>query len=385
MELHRRLLFLLTPPIITLIGHLYVAQRLSSAWSNPFWKITCLVSLLLMYAGITAGFLIRHDQSTPLKDRISWIAFTLLGLFSWLFVLTLLRDVTLLGFGVTDFWSRFGPEAGLLFKRYSVFVIVAVSLIATVIGFFNARSTPHVVEIEINIPDLPPELKGFSLTQITDLHVGPTIKKDFVQRVVDTANGLNSDVIVLTGDLIDGDVAGLRPHTNLLADLDAPLGIYAVTGNHEYYSGAPRWIAEYERLGMHVLQNEHVVLPYQQGQLLLAGVNDYDAGRFDSSWATDPHAAIKDAPDDVGAKILLAHQPRSMQEAAQAGFDLQLSGHTHGGQFWPWGYFVRLQQPFVAGLDRYKDLQVYTSQGTGYWGPPMRVGARSEITRIRLK
>ncbi|HLR30535.1 MAG TPA: metallophosphoesterase [Paenalcaligenes sp.] len=385
MELHRRLLFLLTPPIITLIGHLYIAQRLSSAWSNQIWKISCLVGLLLMYAGITAGFLIRHDQSTPFNDRISWIAFTLLGLFSWLFVLTLLRDVALLGFWMTDLWSRLGPDAGPLLKRYSAWVIIGISLIATAIGFFNARRTPHVVEVEVSIPGLPPELKGFSLTQITDLHVGPTIKKNFVRRVVDTANDLNSDVIVLTGDLIDGDVVGLRPHTQRLAELEAPLGVYAVTGNHEYYSGAPRWIAEYERLGMHVLQNEHVVLPYQQGQLLLAGVNDYDAGRFDSSWATDPHAAIKGAPDDVGAKILLAHQPRSMQEAAQAGFDVQISGHTHGGQFWPWGYFVRLQQPFVAGLDRYKDLQVYTSQGTGYWGPPMRVGARSEITRIRLK
>ncbi|HLS16500.1 MAG TPA: metallophosphoesterase [Paenalcaligenes sp.] len=385
MELHRRLLFLLTPPIITLIGHLYVAQRLSSAWTHPVWKTSCWVGVLLMYVGITAGFLIRHDHSTPFNDRVSWIAFTLLGLFSWLFVLTLIRDVAMLGLGLADVWSRFGPDTGLVFKRYSAFFILAVSLIATLIGFFNARSTPHIVNVDITIPDLPPELKGFTLTQITDLHVGPTIKKDFVRRVVDTANDLNSDVIVLTGDLIDGDVEGLRPHTQLLAELSAPLGVYAVTGNHEYYSGAPRWIAEYERLGMRVLQNEHVVLPYQQGQLLLAGVNDYDAGRFDSAWASDPHAAIHGAPDDVGAKILLAHQPRSMQEAAAAGFDLQISGHTHGGQFWPWGYFVRLQQPFVAGLDHYEDLQIYTSQGTGYWGPPMRVGARSEITRIRLK
>lgn len=206
-----------------------------------------------------------------------------------------------------------------------------------------------------------------------------------MRRVVDTANGLNSDVIVLTGDLIDGDVEGLRPHTQLLSELDAPLGVYAVTGNHEYYSGAPGWIAEYERLGMHVLQNEHVILPYNHAQVLLAGVNDYDAGRFDSTWASDPQAAIEGAADDVGVKILLAHQPRSMQEAAKAGFDLQISGHTHGGQFWPWGYFVRLQQPFVAGLDQYENLQVYTSQGTGYWGPPMRLGARSEITQIRLK
>src|SRR5699024_11020392 len=177
MELHRRLIFLLTPPIITLIGHLYIAQRLSSAWSDQIWKTSCLVGLLLMYVSITAGFLIRHDRTTPFNDRVSWIAFTLLGLFSWLFVLTLLRDVMLLGFWVTDFWSLFAPGCCSMFQRCCGFLIIWSSLIATIIWFFNARRTPHVVEVEINIPGLPPELRGFSLTQITDLHVGPTIKK----------------------------------------------------------------------------------------------------------------------------------------------------------------------------------------------------------------
>jgi predicted MPP superfamily phosphohydrolase len=170
-----------------------------------------------------------------------------------------------------------------------------------------------------------------------------------------------------------------------LADLQARLGVYAVTGNHEYYSGAAQWVAEYARLGMQVLINQHKTLHYHGEQLILAGVTDFGAEHFDKAQASDPQLALRGAPiDGAIKKILLAHQPRSATSAAAAGFDLQISGHTHGGQFWPWGYFVPLQQPFVAGLHRLGALQVYVSRGTGYWGPPMRIGARSEISRICL-
>jgi predicted MPP superfamily phosphohydrolase len=137
-------------------------------------------------------------------------------------------------------------------------------------------------------------------------------------------------------------------------------------------------------MGLNVLLNEHVVLRHGQASLLIAGVTDHGAHHFDESHRSDPSAAIADAPDHARVRILLAHQPRSATAAQQAGFQLQLSGHTHGGQFWPWNLFVRLQQPFTAGLHRLQDLWVYTSRGTGYWGPPKRFGAPSEITRLRL-
>jgi predicted MPP superfamily phosphohydrolase len=161
-------------------------------------------------------------------------------------------------------------------------------------------------------------------------------------------------------------------------------GTYFVTGNHEYYSGVLPWMAELERLGIKVLHNEHVVIERAGAKLVLAGVPDYSAGRFDRSHRSDPLAALAGAPVPVGARVLLAHQPRSAPAAEQAGFDLQLSGHTHGGQFLPWNFFVRFQQPFTAGLHRLGRMWVYVSRGTGYWGPPKRFGAPSEITQIKL-
>ena len=173
-----------------------------------------------------------------------------------------------------------------------------------------------------------------------------------------------------------------------LAELSSRHGTYFVTGNHEYYSGADAWIGELRRLGIHVLLNQHVVLQHGDAlgsaSLVVAGVADFGAHHFDPEHRSDPAASLFGAPADARMRMLLAHQPRSAPAAARAGFQLQLSGHTHGGQFFPWTLFVRLQQPFTAGLHRLQDLWVYTSRGTGYWGPPKRFGAPSEITHLRL-
>ena len=176
----------------------------------------------------------------------------------------------------------------------------------------------------------------------------------------------------------------LAHHVAPLAALQSRHGTFFVTGNHEYYSGADAWVVELRRLGLRVLMNEHVLLQHGGGSLALAGVADFGAHHFDEAHRSDPQAAIAGAPDEVFLRVLLAHQPRSAAAAAQAGFHLQLSGHTHGGQFLPWNWLVRLQQPFTAGLNRWQGLWVYTSRGTGYWGPPKRLGAPSEITHLRL-
>ena len=164
-----------------------------------------------------------------------------------------------------------------------------------------------------------------------------------------------------------------------------PFGVYLVTGNHEYYSGAAPWVAEFRRLGLRVLMNEHAVIHPSGLPVVVAGVTDYSAGAFDPQQRSNPKAALAGAPADACARILLAHQPRSAAAAEPLGYHLQLSGHTHGGQFFPWGFFVRFQQPFTAGLHRLGKMWVYTSRGTGYWGPPKRLGAPSEITRLRLR
>ncbi|HEU4726282.1 MAG TPA: metallophosphoesterase [Kofleriaceae bacterium] len=227
-------------------------------------------------------------------------------------------------------------------------------------------------------------LDGFSIVQLSDLHVGMTIDRTFVERVVDHANRLSPDVIALTGDLVDGRVQDLRDDVAPLAQLRARHGVYAVTGNHEYYSGADEWIAELTRLGARYLRNQRVAIGDGAAQFDLAGVDDYSAAGWPGHG--EDLAAALGGRDPGRAVVLLAHQPRQVRNAARHGVDLQLSGHTHGGQIWPWHYIVRLQQGgLLAGRYDVDGTQLYVSRGCGYWGPPVRLLAPLEITRVILR
>ena len=321
----------------------------------------------------------RALQNRKLADRLAWVGLTAMGFFSSLFVLTLLRDLVLLGAHLL----LSGPQAQFWIER-SAQATLSLSLFVTLAGLFIARRRPGIVEIKIPVVDLPLALHGFSIAQISDVHVGPTIKRGFVEGIVRRVNELKVDMIAVTGDLVDGSVLQLSAHTAPLAGLMARHGAFFVTGNHEYYSGERAWTEEIRRLGLRVLKNEHVVLKHDGASLILAGVTDYSAHHFDPAQRSDPEAALRGAPNDAGAKVLLAHQPSSAMAAANAGFDVQISGHTHGGQFWPWNLFIHFFQPFSSGLHRLKNLWIYVSRGTGYWGPPNRFGVPSEITRIRL-
>jgi predicted MPP superfamily phosphohydrolase len=321
----------------------------------------------------------RALQNRRLADRLAWVGLTAMGFFSSLFVLTLLRDVILL---CAHFFLSSG-QAQLWIGR-SAQLTLYLALFVTLAGMIIARRRPGIVEIRIPVVDLPLALHGFSIAQISDVHVGPTIKRGFVEGIVRRVNELKVDLIAVTGDLVDGSVAQLSAHTAPLAGLTARHGAFFVTGNHEYYSGERAWTEEIRRLGLRVLKNEHVVLKHDGASLVLAGVTDWSAHHFDPAQRSDPAAALHGAPVDAGARVLLAHQPSSAMAAANAGFDVQISGHTHGGQFWPWNLFVHFFQPFSSGLHRLKNLWIYVSRGTGYWGPPNRFGVPSEITRIRL-
>jgi uncharacterized protein len=306
------------------------------------------------------------------------LPFLAMGFFSWLLVLTLLREASLVISTLV-----LSPQGQAAWIRISAVTVMVLTPVITLVGFFMARRIGPIVDVEVPLADLPPQLEGFTIAQISDIHVGPTIKRNFVEAIVNRVNRLGADMVAITGDVVDGSVRELAHHTEPLGRLVSRHGTYVVTGNHEYYSGAHAWIHELRRLGTRVLLNEHVVLDHDGAQLAVAGVTDYSAHHFDPSHRSDPHAAVKGAP--TGApRVLLAHQPRSASSAADAGYDLQLSGHTHGGQFWPWNLFVRLQQPFTAGLNRLGRMWIYTNRGTGYWGPPMRFGVPSEITLIRL-
>jgi len=256
-----------------------------------------------------------------------------------------------------------------------VFFVVSGAALLTLVGIVVARR-PRVVRVTVPIADLPTDLAGFRILQLSDLHIGPTIRRPFVDAVVDRANALRPDLVAVTGDVADGLVPELREHVAPLGRLRAPHGAYFVTGNHEYYWDVRGWTRELERLGIEVLSNEHRMVVRGEGRLLVAGVTDLSA-------ASDPAAAVAGAPpSDV--RVLLAHQPRSAFAAQAAGYDLQLSGHTHGGQYFPFNLLVRLFQPFVAGLHRLESMWLYVSRGTGYWGPPLRLGAPAEITLLEL-
>nr|WP_311526381.1 metallophosphoesterase [uncultured Ralstonia sp.] len=366
--------FLATTVLLMAALHLYIGWRLlpDLGLNGAGWAASSLflcVSAVMIPTGMAARFVIRP---IALADRVTWFGTLLMGLFSSLLVLTLLRDIALIVL----------PQA---YRHDSALLVVVLTLLVTLIGYINARRIPRVARVTVPIAGLPEALHGFTIAQITDLHVGPTIKRAYVAGVVNRLNTLNPDLIAMTGDLVDGDVEALGPHIAPLAGMSARHGVFAVTGNHEYYSGVGQWISEYERLGMRVLMNEHMVVEHNGAPLVIAGVTDFSAGKFDAAQASDPARALAGAPAGVTPAILLAHQPRSAPAAAEAGFDLQLSGHTHGGQFWPWSLFVPLQQPFTAGLHKLGRLWIYTSRGTGYWGPPKRFGAPSEITLLRLE
>ena len=337
------------------------------------------LSVFLMPAPLLA----RSAVHRPWMDLLAWLGYLAMGLFSSLFVLTLLRDVLLLAGVVVGLFAH-GALPIDRFREASAIVVPALALLLTLVGVFNARRLARVVRVDIPINGLPAALSGFVIVQISDIHVGSTIKRGYLSAIVGAVNALKPDLVAVTGDLVDGSVERLGPHVAPLASLSARHGVYFVTGNHEYYSGADAWVTELRRLGLNVLMNQNAVLEHDGARLLVGGVTDFSAHHFDPAQRSDPRAALFGAPLDVAVRLLLAHQPRSAAAAEEAGFDLQLSGHTHGGQFLPWNFFVRFQQPFTAGLNRLKKLWVYTSRGTGYWGPPVRFGAPSEITRLRL-
>jgi predicted MPP superfamily phosphohydrolase len=371
--------FLFAAALLALL-HVYIGMRLLPALpldapGRLIGAIALLISCVLLPMGMAARYVMRQ----PWADRLAWAGYLTMSIFSSLFLLTLLRDIVL---GISAFILSPVVYAGVVTD--SAIAVLGLTAFATLIGLANALRRARIVDVDVPMENLPAALHGFTIAQITDIHVGPTIKRGYLDSIVDAVNGLKADMIAVTGDLVDGSVLELASHTAPLARLAARHGAYFVTGNHEYYSGERAWTAELRRLGMNVLMNEHVVLSHGGAMLIVAGVTDYGAHHFDSAQRSDPAAALAGAPADVQHRILLAHQPRSAPAAAAAGFHLQLSGHTHGGQFWPWNFFVRLQQPFTAGLDRLGKLWVYTSTGTGYWGPPNRFGVPSEITRLRL-
>ncbi|MFE9704943.1 metallophosphoesterase [Streptomyces sp. NPDC005930] len=244
-------------------------------------------------------------------------------------------------------------------------------------GTYGVLSGPKVKRVTVPLAKLPRAAHGFRIAVVSDVHLGPVLGRGFAQKVVDTVNSTQPDLIAVVGDLVDGSVKDLGPAAAPLSQLKARHGAYFVTGNHEYFSGAEQWVAEVRRLGLLPLENARTELPHFD----LAGVNDV-AGE-DEGRGPDYAKALGDR-DRSRACVLLAHQPVQIHDAVDHGVDLQLSGHTHGGQLWPGNLIAGAANPTLAGLERYGDTQLYVSRGAGAWGPPTRVGAPSDVTVVEL-
>jgi predicted MPP superfamily phosphohydrolase len=341
---------------------------------------------LLLVATVSAGRLVPR-----LGRVLAWPGFIWMGMMFFLLVALLGTDVLRL---LAMLASRWLGEGNTFDGSRRVFTarMLAGAAIASVGGLTAeavraTRGHIAVKRVEIFLQRLPASLDGTRIVQMCDMHVGGLLGREFVERVVRTANALAPDVIAVVGDLVDGTVEQLRPAIVSMAELRARHGVFFVTGNHEYYSrsGARAWMDELDRMGLRVLRNQRVAIGVGTDTFDLAGVPDHGATRFPEDGPAEDIAAALAGRDPSRAVVLLAHQPITIHKAASLGVDLQLSGHTHGGQIWPWGALVRLQQPFIRGLHRLGESQLYVSCGTGFWGPPMRLGAPAEITEIVLR
>jgi predicted MPP superfamily phosphohydrolase len=355
--------------------------QLAPPWGSiAGWTILALAILLVV--AMPASFVLPRSVSAP----IVWLAFVWMGLAFFVVVLLAATD---LARGVARI-ARIALDSGALdpgrrlFLRRGVAAIVALAALGLGIGgLAEGLRRVRVKRIRISLRRIRPALVGYKIVQLSDIHVGPTIGRAFIEQMVAQTNALEPDLIVITGDLVDGTVGVLRDAVAPLADLRARDGVFFVTGNHEYYSGVDEWLAHLPSLGIRVLRNERVVIGEGATAFELAGVDDWSAGGRVHGHGPDLARALA-GRDRSRPLILLAHQPKQIFEAAQHDVDLQLSGHTHGGQMFPFGFLVRLQQPYVGGFYMHEGTAIYVSRGTGYWGPPMRVGAPSEITQIEL-
>jgi predicted MPP superfamily phosphohydrolase len=361
-------------------GHLYLVRRLlidpavPAPWQGYLAVLVCMAGASIVFTPVAERVLPRSAAQV-----LAWPSSLWMGLTFYLLILLLLSDVTwmLLGAGPVDAASFVTAARGRA---------LGVSLLALSVGALGLRAVlrgPATKRVDIGLRRWPQGLNGFRIVQLSDIHISTTVGRRFAQSLVDRVNRLAPDLIVVTGDLVDGDVRRVGAEVEPFAGLRAPHGVFFVTGNHDYYSGADAWVRRIEELGLRPLRNQRVAIGRDGASFDLAGVEDHHAHLIHGRHREDVAAAVRDR-DPTRALVLLAHDPATFPAAVRHGVDLQLSGHTHGGQIWPFRYFVRLATPHVAGHYRHGDSQLYVSRGTGFWGPPMRFLAPAEITEIHL-
>jgi predicted MPP superfamily phosphohydrolase len=364
------------------LAHRYLLERLVFEPGVPEPLRTALVGLV---AALGAAMVLQPavERLLPLGAArlVAWPAYVWMGALFLGLCLTLASDALLWLMG-----AAFAPgEAANLrgAAQLRALGVAGIAGLATAVGVRGALRGPGLRRLELRLARWPAALDGFRIVQITDIHVGPLLGRRFAEELTARVNALGADLVAVTGDLVDGSVARLRAEVAPFAALRARHGVYFVTGNHDWYSGIDPWLAEVRELGFRVLRNERVEIGSGAGSFDLAGVDDH-RGDWRRGSPSDLGRALA-GRDPARPLVLLAHDPTTFGAASRLGVDLQLSGHTHGGQIWPFRWFVRLAVPWVEGLHERGESRLYVSRGTGFWGPPLRLLAPAEITEITLR
>ncbi|WP_241176010.1 metallophosphoesterase [Modestobacter sp. KNN46-3] len=404
--------FGLTVLLVMVLLHGYLWWRLVRSTTRPGRVRRRLTVLLVVLAVLPVLVVLLRGRLSVGDGVLDWVGYTWLGLAFYLFLATLatepIRVVARLvqrrrrpepadeaappepgpppgGGAVRADRPVQDPSRRLFLARSLVVGAGAVAVGTAGTGVVLANSAPVVRRVPIRIPRLDPAMAGLRIVTFSDGHLSSTYGGRRFERLVETVNAQRPDVVAIVGDLVDGEVSELREDVAPLADLVSDQGVYFVTGNHEYFVDTGQWLRHLSTLGVDVLRNERVSIGRGGATVDLAGIDDRTAAASGlPGHGADLDAAL-DGRDDAVPVVLLAHQPVQVEQARAAGVDLQLSGHTHGGQLWPFDYAVLLDQPVVEGWSQQGDTQLYVSSGAGYWGPPMRVGARPEVTVIELQ
>jgi len=364
--------------------HVYLWWRLVRDTSMPHpWRRLVTRAIGALGVAVLGSFFLMRELPVTAQRVLLFPVYLWMGAVFYLFVMFLSADVLR---GAVRLTRRNGAPANPDRRRFLARVIGGGATASfggiAVIGARRALSLDELrtEKIEVALRRLPREMDGFRIVQISDLHLGPTLGRDWCAGVVERVNALNPDLIAITGDVIDGVVEDLRDDVEPLRDLRAPQGVFFCTGNHEYYFGPEAWCEYLPKLGIRVLRNERVAV----GGFDLVGIDDYRSRGMAAGHGPDLAKALAGRSPDREV-VLLAHQPVAVLEAASHDVGLQLSGHTHGGQMWPFHYLVKIAQPYVAGLVNHKGTMLYVNQGTGFWGPPIRIGSYAEITHVTLR
>jgi predicted MPP superfamily phosphohydrolase len=369
---------------ILLGGHFYIAQRLVLDPELPSpWRGIALGAIGLGLISLLVQPIAERMIRPPWNRIVGWPASLWMG-FAFLFLLVLAAGDLLHALAGGVAWAAGSelPDTAHAARAQAALVLGVVAGVGT-LALVSGLRPPELQRIEIPLARWPAALDGFRIAQISDIHIGPLRDRRFSKQLTERVNALAPDLVCVTGDLVDGSARLLADEVAPFGALRAKHGVYFVTGNHDHYSGADDWVGVIAKLGLVPLRNRHVTLQCEGASFVLAGVDDHRGG-FGDGQREDLPLALSGVDPSLPV-VLMAHDPGTFKRASRSGVDLQLSGHTHGGQIWPFRWLVRLVTPFVEGRHARDGAELYVSRGTGFWGPPMRLFAPAEITELVLR